>query len=433
MDPTSALRILYQLADENRPPAEHLRVRGKRSVVEDVVAEILVAPGMNTKHLLFGATGTGKSTQLRDIAKGLGRDMTVVDVDFDRSGVSVSGISAFDLIYVIGLRALTHLSREAAVPLFTKLAEAYSEGDDAGASSLGRLDEALPGVAGFGDAVLAVAKEAGAVLLPAVAVVSSVKAVMNVLRLRTKKAGLVVQTSPQGRQLQEAVEAIFDAVRKAHGGRPIAVLIDGLEKVNGEAAEWMRQTFEKTRLLTDTSVTMVAATPPCPFSETNSAVATGWAPQVIYGFAPDDLPALSQAMRLRIQAADIDPVSTGLNAVIERLAADAGGHPRHAILMLRASVMNALKAGRNEVLPADVDAAVQKLREQLAMGLTEDHHDILRRVAKTHRLPYEQLAFSLFSDGRLLVHPPSGTAPHQFHVHPLLLPWVDAEPTAGDA
>jgi hypothetical protein len=45
----------------------------------------------------------------------------------------------------------------------------------------------------------------------------------------------------------------------------------------------MRETFEYTRLLTDMSVTIIAATPPCPFSETNSTLAAGWSPQVVYG------------------------------------------------------------------------------------------------------------------------------------------------------
>lgn len=426
VDPSAPLRELYRLADETRPPAPALYVRGKRSVVADLVAEVLLAPGLNTKHLLYGATGSGKSTQLRDVAAGLARAMTIVDVDFDRSGITVSGISAFDLAYVIGVKALAHLDQQRATPLFDELAEAYAEGDEADASALGRLDQALPGIAGFGDAVLAVAKEAGMTLLPGTAVVSGVKAAMNLLRLRTKKAGLVVETSPRGRRVQAVLEKIFAAVRAAYGGRPIAVLVDGLEKVNGGAGRWMRETFEYTRLLTDTSVTMVAATPSCPFSETNAALAAGWSPQVVYGFAPDDLDTLAEALSLRVRAAGIDPVPTGFGLICHRLASDAGGHPRHAMLMLRSTVMNALKAGRDTVVGDDVDGAVQKLREQLAMGLIESHYVALRKVEKTHRLPDDDVATSLFGDGRILVHPPTPMGPHRFHVHPLLQPWITA-------
>lgn len=431
MDPRGSLRELYRLADETRPPAPALYIRGQRSVVGDLVAEVLLAPDMNTKHLLYGATGSGKSTQLRDIARELGSAMTVVDVDFDRSGIGVSGISAFDLAYVIGVKALAHIERDRAVPLFEDLAEAYAEGDEADASALGRLDDALPGVAGFGDAVLAVAKEAGWALLPGAAAVSTVKAAMHVLRLRTKKAGVVAETSPRGRRVQEKLEAIFEAVRHT-GRRPIAVLIDGLEKVNGGAGRWMRETFEYTRLLTDTTVTLVAATPSCPFSETNSAIAAGWAPQVVYGFAPDDLDTLAAAIVRRVVAAGIDPDASGFGALGGRIAAEAGGHPRHAMLLLRTTVMTAMKAGRDVVVAGDVEAAAQKLREQLAMGLIEPHYVALRKVEQTQRLPSDEVATSLFADGRILVHPPTPAGPHRFVVHPLLQGWIAAAKDVAD-
>lgn len=427
MDPTAALRELYRLADETRPPAPALYLRGKRSVVEDVVQEVLLDPDMRTKHLLYGATGSGKSSQLRDIAAELMRhDVTVVDVDFDRSGISVAGISAFDLAYVIGVKSLVHVARAQAEPLFAELASAYAEGDDADADALGQLDEALPGIAGFGDAVLAVAKEAGMALLPGVAVVSTVKGAMHLFKLRTKRAGVVAETSPRGRRVQTALEAIFAAVRAARGGRPIAVLLDGLEKVNGGAGRWMRETFEYTRLLTDSSVTIIAATPSCPFSETNSALAAGWSPQVVYGFAPEDLNTLREAMARRVRAAGLDLDASGFGSTCERLALDSGGHPRHAMLMLRSTVMNVMKSGRDHVVATDVDGAVQKLREQLAMGLIEPHYVALRKVARTHRLPEDDVAASLFGDGRILVHPPTAGGPHQFHVHPLLQPWIAA-------
>ncbi len=432
MDPRGSLRELYRLADETRPPAPALYIRGQRSVVGDLVAEVLLAPDMNTKHLLYGATGSGKSTQLRDIARELGSAMTVVDVDFDRSGIGVSGISAFDLAYVIGVRTLGHLDRDRAVPLFDDLAEAYADGDETDASALGRLDDALPGIAGFGDAVLTVAREAGMTLLPGTAVVSGVKAVMHILRLRTKKAGVVAETSPRGRRLQDKLEAIFAAVRQAHADRPIAVLVDGLEKVNGGAGRWMRETFEYTRLLTDTSVTLVAATPSCPFSETNSAIAAGWAPQVVYGFAPDDLDTLAAAIVRRVVAAGIDPDASGFGALGGRIAAEAGGHPRHAMLLLRTTVMTAMKAGRDVVVAGDVEAAAQKLREQLAMGLIEPHYVALRKVEQTQRLPSDEVATSLFADGRILVHPPTPAGPHRFVVHPLLQGWIAAAKDVAD-
>lgn len=60
------------------------------------------------------------------------------------------------------------------------------------------------------------------------------------------------------------------------------------------------------------------------------------------------------------------------------------------------------------------------------MGLIESHYEVLKRVEKTHRLPYGDVAASLFRDGQILVHPPNQDGPHQFHAHPLLRPWIAA-------
>lgn len=429
MDPRDAFPELYRVADETRPASGELYIRSKRSVVADLVAEIRIARGQNTKHLLYGATGCGKSTQMRAVAADLVGDMTVVDIDFDASGITVAGISAFDLAYIIGVKALKHVTVEVAEPLFTELAAAYAEEDAGGPSALGRFEEALPGIAGFGDAVLAVAKEVGLAVVPGLAVVSSAKAAMHVLKLRTNRAGLVVETSPRGRRVQSALEVIFDAVRLAHG-RPIVVLLDGLEKVNGGANRWMRETFDYTRLLTDVSATMVAATPACAFTQTNSNLAAGWSPQVVYGFAPDDMETLTQVVYRRVTAVGLDLRSSGFATVTPRLVAASGGHPRHAMLLLRYTAMNTLKSGRTAVTDEDVDGAIQRLRELLAMGVIKNGDAVLSEVKRTKQLPDDDVAQTLFGDGRILVHPPTGRARHSFHVHPLLDDWVEVGPSA---
>jgi hypothetical protein len=167
--------------------------------------------------------------------------------------------------------------------------------------------------------------------------------------------------------MQDAVEAAFEAARGATG-RKLAVLIDGLEKVNGGAAAWMRETFEHTRLLTDTSVTMVVAAPPCPFTDTNAAADVGWRSEVVYGFAPDDLPSLEEAMARRCQAAGYLVDDAAVPGLLGRLAVEAGGHPRHAMQLLHECAVNALTDQRDVLAARDVDAAIRGLREQLEMG-----------------------------------------------------------------
>ena len=171
---------------------------------------------------------------------------------------------------------------------------------------------------------------------------------------------------------------------------------------------------------------MVAATPACAFTETNSNVAAGWSPQMVYGFAPDDLSTLAQVMFRRVRAAGLDLDASGFAAACPRLAESSGGHPRHAMTMLRSTIMNVIKRGGGAVVGADdLEAAEQRMREQLGAGVLGPGYKLLHLVDQAHQLPDDDLASRLFSDGRILVHPPATGGPHTFHVHPLLRGWVE--------
>jgi hypothetical protein len=413
-----ALKSLHNLTDADRaPPAPSLCVEGKRPVASKLAARLLVDPGLSSKYLLYGARGGGKSTQMHDLKRRLTADLAVVDIDLDRSGVAIAGITAFDLMYIVGTAALRLVASDERNKLHQGLTLAYASDEERDA--LGKVDQALDGIAGFGDAVVAGALVAGAITAPAALAVAGVKAVKHVLRLRRGSREVIAATSPPGRQMQDAVEAAFDAARRATG-RFLAVLVDGLEKVNGGAAEWMRNTFENTRLLTDTSVTVVVAAPPCPFTDTNSARDLGWQTSLVYGFAPDDLPSLEEALLRRVKAAGIDPDAIAVPALCARLASESGGHPRHAMQLLHECTVNALTEGRDHLDASDVTVAVTALREQLEMGLAEPSYVALDLVDRHHRLPGDELAPRLFSDGRILVHPPTDASAHSFHVHPQL-------------
>lgn len=424
------LRALYSVADGFRaPPDPGLYVTSPRAIADDLVTEIQIAPMLASKHLIYGARGSGKSSQIHEVYRGLRSSMTVVDVDLDRSGSAT--FAAIDLVYIVGLATLRHLpDLDAARPLHEALAKAYTIGDEAEQSALGRLDEALPGVVGFGEAAVAAATALAMATPPAAIAVAAVKGTMNLLRLRSKSPTLVTETSAHGRALQQALEAIFEAVRAAHGRRPIVVLIDGLERINGAAVQWMRDTFANTRLLTDTTVTMVIATPPCPFTETTNQ--PGWSPRIVYGFAPDAVLDLAEALRRRVGYAGIDPTTDGFGETCERLAIASGGHPRHAIQLLRTIAVAMLKHQRASVTGDDIEDALQSLREELAVGLTDKGWQTLRQLGQRHELPGSEIAANLFVTERILVHPASRTAPHSFHVHPLLLPWVQTRAAGAD-
>lgn len=65
------LQALEQLLEENAPASADIYIDAPSSIVEAVVREIARAPNAHRKHLLFGARGGGKSTQLGEIYRRL--------------------------------------------------------------------------------------------------------------------------------------------------------------------------------------------------------------------------------------------------------------------------------------------------------------------------------------------------------------------------
>jgi hypothetical protein len=249
-------------------------------------------------------------------------------------------------------------------------------------------------------------------------VTASLVAVGAGLRLRSRPAGVVAAASRQGRELQEAARAIFGAVRDTQP--QIIAFIDGLEKVNGQAAQWFRDTFENTRLLIDADATIVIASPPCPFSNTNAAHQFGYVTHVLYGYGTDDPQPLVDILARRIEAAGLDPGGAVMRDACARCARESGGHPRHAVSLLKRAVQHAVNEDRIQLDPSDLDDAVWELRKSLALGLTEPDKRLLCRVDLVHELPNNEIGARLFGDGRILAAPPGESGSPSFFVHPLL-------------
>jgi hypothetical protein len=420
------LHQLELLLEENQPASADLYVDAPSSVVTAVVRDIQRAPNASKKHLLFGARGGGKSTQLGEIYRRLDGFLRL-DLDLDRMGIEPARVTAFDLLYMVGLSALKALlqsEKKLTEELYEKLCKAYGVPSKSGGGQT--LQQAVAGLAGFGEAVGKVATAVGLIAAPVLAVGAGLTAVSAGMRLllRSNPAGLVSANSQEGRGLQVAVQDIFVALRKE--AQRVVVLIDGLEKVNGQAAQWFRDTFENTSLLSDAEVTMVLASPPCPFSHTNAASHYGYVIHVLYGYGTADLGPLTQLLRRRVERCGLSPDDEGFAAACRRFARDSGGHPRWAVMLLKRAVQSASYAGRETLVQSDLDTAVRQVLEtSLAIGLTENEYRVMLRVAKVGQLPDADVAARLFSDGRVLADPPDETGTPQFQVHPLLEPALE--------
>lgn len=416
---------LKRLLDADEPPPAELYVRPKRSCAQDIAEEIASDPQSKDKFLLVGARGGGKSTELREIGRLLRDDRELAEVDLDASGVSAVTVTAFDLVYLSSiavLRLLNESQPKRASALFESLKAAYSDEDEGDADNLGDFDAALAGLAGFATLAADAAGALGGVPGAGTAVGTVMGALAGGIRLLPKRTGPIPETSPLGRGLQAVANQIGAEVAETLG-RPICVLVDGLEKINGQSTERFRQVFEMTRLLADLPWAMVFAAPPCTLSETNSVDGRGFQTRPVWGFGPDDLGSLVEVLTKRLDVVGLRAEEHVSDGDLDRLVEESGGLPRHAIKMLwRAAEL--ARRGKLEAIDAEtIDAAIDYLGETLSRGLHTQHEEELRKTARSGLLSGSPEAATLFADGRILALPPEkGSRRSQFAVHPLLLP-----------
>ncbi len=418
MNADVALIELHRLLDPERPPPSGLWLAPPESAVPRVIEALELDGATREKFILVGALGCGKSSELRAVAEAVraeGRDVVLVDLDV--SGVDVSSVSAFDLLYLTAAGVLRSAPEADQERCFKELARASAPagaGDGVGgaaevlgafASAASTAGESVAAAAGAGG----VGKAAGAMLTLAAASIRLMK-----------QDGLVQSASPRGRALQAVADDIAATVRAS--GRPLPLLVvDGLEKMNGQSVERYHQVFQYTRLLADAPWPMVVSAPPVSMTEVSAEY--GFEPLPLYGFGTDAAgqEQLLQALELRFAKAEV-AVDVSTREALTAIVAASGGFPRHAVRMTRSAVRAARRAGRTGVVRADAEEAQRLLAEELARALNAESLAVLRFVADRGVLPgADAVAAALFAHGRLLaLRPARGARRPRFIVHPLL-------------
>lgn len=411
--------LLQQFRPEVPPTDMSLYVRPALSCAEEIERDLVLDHTACMKFLLVGSRGGGKSTELRAISGLLRKNFTLAEIDLDQSGVTASTVSAYDLQYIAALALLKHLPPSDAARLFNDLAIVYAGREHR--SELGELSAALDGLAGF-TGTLAGAAAASGLMAGAAPVLTGAAAATSAtgiaLRLVTG-SGVVAETSPRGRKIQKISNEIVAAVRSATS-RPICVLIDGLEKINGESGDRFREVFEQTRLLADARWSAVIAAPPCTLSETNCVDGRGFSTRPVWGFGPGDLSHVKDLIRRRFalaQVGDMDINDLGLT----KIAKASGGLPRHAVMATRGAILAAAGDDAENLGEKHVDAGISALADSLGRGLNAAHIEQLGAVMSSGLLPGSHDAATLFADGRILASAPKPPSRMPvFHVHPLL-------------
>ncbi|MBI4818653.1 MAG: hypothetical protein HY791_20460 [Deltaproteobacteria bacterium] len=412
-------RELLSKLNEQEAATPDLYVEPKRAASVEVTSEFDDEPQSRLKFLLVGAQGGGKSTELSRISRLLAPRTQSVGIDLDASGVNASTVGAFDLLYLSGLAMLSLLPAGERKPLFAALSRAYADSENP--ADLGSVDQAVDSLATFGTLTSTAAEAVGLMspgLGPAISVIRAGKFAVRLLQ-----RGVVAETSPQGSKLAFATHSIAQTLEAREPGRPLCVLIDGLEKMNGESEARFRELFESTSLLVQAPWATVISSPPCTMTVTNGAENRGWRSKVVWGFGDDQQDSLVKLVRRRFDATGMGDACVA-NAQLEELVKTAGCLPRHVIRLCREAVRSANQASRSRIEKEDVAHASRRLAESLGNGLTDEDFAELQYVRHQRKLRRNESAARLFADGRILAYPPPESAPFvDWRVHPALAPY----------
>jgi len=431
------LALQVRLNPDSPPASLDVYIRPPKSFGEDIVLDLEEQPGGRLKFLLIGPRGGGKSTELRKIADLLRKTHQVYPIDLDRSGVSALNVSAFDLLYLSGVALLRGLRDEVSSLLYEALIKAYTDNSQADILALGDKKAAIEGVASFlektGDTLAAASAAAAfttvvgipAGIAAATASITASRAAATGARLLAPRTPVIPESSPRGLALQGACAHIVGVVRQQNKDRPVAVVIDGLEKMNGQAGSRFREIFENTRLLANAPWSYVIAAPPCTMTQTYSVDGTlGYSTKIVWGFPPpsQEGPAteLVNLLESRIFHGGLDPKQVE-DGGLSTIAQQSGGLPRSAISILRRAIKYMLRAGEERLSNAHITEACNDEAESLGLGLDDHRLKVLQEVQRRAVLPSDDEAPTLFADGRIIAYPPERRRGLPvFRVHPLL-------------
>lgn len=377
------------------------------------------------KYLLVGGRGGGTSTELRRLAHALagGGRHVVVTVDLDASGISAASVSAFDLLYLSSVAILRGLAGEARREgHFEALKAAYVERDAEKANKLGSVADALDGLAEFAGLAAGAATALGGApgIAPAVAAVGA--AAGKAIRLYPERK-VVDATSPKGRELLRACTQIVQEVRAAAAMRQVFVVIDGLEKMNGEAPERFHEVFVLTRLLLDAPFAFAIAAPPSTLTSADGAGILGYSPHPVLGFVGDGRAALRRVIEQRVRQGGLELAQVFAVGALEPLIEASGGLPRHLVQLVYEALIAAPSEG--PITTEHAAEALRRLRAELNRGLDSESYDLLAKVRDRGELPSHPRVAGLFASSQVLAHPPNEAGRYTYRVHPLLMPALE--------
>jgi len=441
MDAAVVWREVYNRFDPERVAREPLwRVDRTQSPLGQIV-EALDLQNDESRVLLLGTVGSGKSTELLKVAAAREPHEFVILLDLARHFTDVVGdpaalvqVAPWEVCFLVGVAAVREarerIGLEVPEERVRALEEAWRKLADAAHEEGPReVDVVALGRSLLVGAGVALAAAGGVAAPTALAAGKSLADATRDTLLGTKRipfgrsSRAVADQDERARSMLSAVNGILH-VLQGHSDRRVLVLLDGLDRVT--EIERARALLVDSSLLGRLECSVVMTGPYALRHRMDVARVRLFKCVTLVNepvLAHDDpaspgpgVGVLRDMFDRRVR--DLDGVALPPGA-LDRLAYFSGGRARDFVKLVRAVAAKT----RARKLPAagarEVEDAVDEMRRLLEFGMTREHTAVLEDIAADpeHALPDDERARELLVQDRLLPYP---NRSEWFFPHPLL-------------
>ena len=392
-DPTRQLTV-----DES-----HLYVERPNSVSERLASDILAGLYADTKWIVCGSKGSGKSTELVRLASRLQNERTVVAVNVAESVANINHIQPAEVLFLIGAAAIRTAKEEPGAEisenLVSQLVEAF-EGLLTKESHGIELGKILEGVALFAANVASpgVGAVAGAAKGAATTVTGALGERARIpLRHRPKLGGTTLPVREGKAELERLRSALDDILLELHSQRKVVVLVDGLDQLIDSAP--IRELFTTSTLAAPYGqvvfgapidlmlLAMLKAVPDylgiC--NLTNLLVKQpelSWV-RVDEVLVEQGRQKMRDVIRLRLESVDLALEDVFDPECVEMFIDTSGGVLRDLIRFVRDAIRSALMSGKPRIDRPIAQEAINEFGKLLSPSLTTKRVKELQQVKKT--------------------------------------------------
>jgi hypothetical protein len=434
---------IYERFDPEQPAIARWRADRPPGSPADQIVEQLRMPFSNTRTLLMGTTGTGKTTELLRVVEDPARGEVVIFLELSRhfsevvrDNAALQHIRAWEVCFLVGLKLIAtlqeKLSYEFPAEDVKELRGSWkgiagaSETPQAAQLDIAALAKTMMGAAGAA-APTVVGGSAGAGVATGLGIGGAVAGALSKLTwnlpLGRSKQFLPDQDS-HVQKLLVCVNTLIGQFQSQH--RRLLVVIDGLDRIND--VERAKELFVDSQLISQLACSVIVCAPFVLRHHPATAVVRGFEQLVLVNEPVLDHDAPERhgpGVRFfcdlfERRSADLRATDLIARPLLEKLAYFSGGRARDFVKLVRLVARGAWL----EDVPSATDEIVEKVldkeRRTLEIGLHKEHVQLLEEVANDplHRPPSGPLAEELLNYHRLLPYPNES---EWYYPHPLLM------------